>query len=141
MNSSFDYSDDSDHIYYPEYSESPKLNEEFGPESQSSSESESEQVEPIRASQKNEASNTMSSAATFKEQVGKAISRLCNDSIPFCVSGKIEKAPIIAISIPKVICLFFSTIKREFFWIEKNKIFGICSIKNAYPFHCSNVSY
>lgn len=39
---------------------------------------------------------------TFKEKVDTLISRLFNDSIKFCTSGKLITPPITAIFIPKV---------------------------------------
>lgn len=77
----------------------PKTNEEFGPESQSCLES-----IPVSADKR---SNRRLLLRSFKERVGKAISKLLND-ISFAVTGKLKEAPTITLSIPKV-RLFSST--------------------------------
>lgn len=83
-----------------DYSESSILssNDEFGPE-----------TSPFKDSSKSKPNHNglahdklpLIWVPSFRERVDKLVSRLLNDSMKFCTSGKIN-APIIAIAIPKV---------------------------------------
>lgn len=89
--SSQDISEDSSR----EYSEGSVLllNEEFGPEN-SHSIAHEDGLEPSELS--------LPWVPTFKDRVDKVISRLLNDSMKFCTSGKLNAPPIISISLLKV---------------------------------------
>lgn len=90
-----DFSRESSEDSSQDYSYSPTISsyKEFGPENS----------QPIP----DEDGFSMDKSAmawvpTFKERVGKTISRLLNDSMKFCASGKMNAPPIICISLLKV---------------------------------------
>lgn len=87
-------SEDASEDYSRDYSESSILssNKEFGPEG-----SQPNVVDVLSVD-----NFSVAWVPTFKERVEKNIDRLLDDSIKFCVCGKMNAPPIIGISLLKV---------------------------------------
>lgn len=88
-----DKSEDNSEDSSREYSESSILSadKEFGPE---------RSVDIANST--NEDKLSLPWVHTFKERVDKSVSRLLNDNMKFCTSGKMNAPPITSISLLKV---------------------------------------